>query len=209
MERELRQWLWRKRFKLSKFCFFMESNFLNAKKKQLSKSDKSSIGSWDKKIAGLCNKINKKKNYYTTSSCAGRIVLLKASDVKQPDVFLFRTHEKIKLEELKKVIERISKEYNGLVEFQQSCCILHIACLSLNDAQEILTKAKLAGWQRSGIIGGKRNIVELHSTESMSFPIMDKGRLLVDDYFLKLVVEQANNKLERVWNKIERLRSAV
>lgn len=187
----------------------IEVQFQLAKKKQLSKSDKSSIGSWDKKIAGLCNKINKKKNYYTTSSCAGRVVLLRASDIKQPDAFLFRTHEKINFNEMKKVIEKISKEYNGIVEFQQSCCILHIACLSLNDAQEILTKAKLAGWQRSGIIGGKRNIVELHSTESMSFPIMNHGKILVDDDFLKLIVIQANDKLERVWNKINRLEKMI
>jgi len=187
----------------------MESNFLAAKKKQLSREDRSSIGSWDKKIAGLCNKLNKKKNYYTTSSCAGRVVLLKYSDVKQENAFLFRTHDKISFNEIKSALEKISKDYNGLVEFQQSCCILHIASLTLNDAQIIVNKAKEAGWQRSGIIGGKRNMVELHSTESMSFPIMDKGKILVDDNFLKLIVIVANDKLERVWKKIERLNKAI
>lgn len=186
-----------------------KDNFLEAKNKQLSRDDRSSIGGWDPQIKGLCNKINKKKNYYTTSSCAGRIVLLKYSEVKLEDAFLFRTHDKISFNELKSELERISKVYNGLVEFQQSCCILHIASKTLNDAQEIVTKGKLAGWQRSGIIGGKRNIVELHSTESISFPIMDKGKILVSDDFLKLIVLQANNKLERVWDKINRLKKAV
>jgi tRNA(Phe) wybutosine-synthesizing methylase Tyw3 len=41
-------------------------DFDEQKKLQLGKTDLSSIGSWDKKIAGLCNKLNKKKNYYTT-----------------------------------------------------------------------------------------------------------------------------------------------
>ena len=182
-------------------------NFEEPKKKQLSREDRSSIGSWDKKIAGLCNKINKKKNYYTTSSCAGRVVLLKYGDKKMEDAFLFRTHDKISFNELKEELSNIS--YDGMVEFQQSCCILHVACKTLEDAWSLLTKAKEAGWQRSGVIGGKRNIVELHSTESMSFPIMDKKKVLVDDQFLKLVVEQANNKLERVWNKINRLNKAV
>lgn len=184
-------------------------NFIINKKKQLSREDRSSIGSWDKKIATLCNKINKKKNYYTTSSCAGRVVLLKYSDIKQEDVFLFRTHDKISFNEIKKALEKISKEYTGIVEFQQSCCILHIACLTLNDAQIIVNKAKSAGWQRSGIIGGKRNIVELHSTENMSFPIMDKGNILVNPDFLKLVIEIANSKLERTWNKINRLQKTI
>jgi tRNA wybutosine-synthesizing protein 3 len=187
----------------------MESTFILDKKKQLSREDRSSIGSWDKKIAGLCNGINKKKNYYTTSSCAGRVVLLKYSDVKQEDAFLYRTHDKISFNELKKALEEAGKKYNGLVEFQQSCCILHVACLTLNDAQIIVNKAKAAGWQRSGIIGGKRNIVELHSTESMSFPIMNHGKILVDDEFLRLIIFQANEKLDRVWNKINRLKKMI
>ncbi len=186
-----------------------ENNFQQAKKEQLSKSDKSSIGSWDSKIKELCNKINKKKNYYTTSSCGGRVVLLKYSDVKQENAFLFRTHEKISFKELKKTLEDIGKKYQGLVEFQQTSCILHVACLNLSDAQSLVNKAKESGWKRSGIMGGKRNMVELHSTESMSFPIMDKEKILVNDDFLKLIVIQADEKLERVWKKINRLKEMI
>lgn len=184
-----------------------KEQFIKGKEKQLSRDDRSSIGSWDKKIAKLCNKINKKKNYYTTSSCAGRIVLIKYSDKKIEDAFLFRTHGKVSFKELKEVLGKCN--YSDVVEFQQSCCILHVACLTLDDAFELLTKAKESGWQRSGIIGGNRNIVELHSTESMSFPIMNKGKILVDDDFLKLIVEMANSKLERTWEKINRLEKKI
>ena len=187
----------------------MKDIFLEQKQKQLSRDDRSSIGSWDPKIKKLCEKINKKKNYYTTSSCAGRIVLLKYSDVKLEDAFLFRTHEKTSFKELKNELDKISKNYIDIVEFQQSCCILHVACKTLEEAFILLRKAKESGWQRSGIIGGKRNIVELHSTESISFPIIDKGRVLVNDDFLKLVVIQANDKLERVWDKISRLEKVI
>lgn len=183
--------------------------FLEQKKKQLSKDDKSSIGSWDKNIKKLCEKINKKKDYYTTSSCAGRVVLLKYSEVKQENAFLFRTHDKITLRELKKALEDAGKSYEGFVEFQQSCCILHVACRDLDDAFEILKKAKESGWKRSGVMGGKRNMVELHSTENMGFPIMNNGKVLVDDEFLNIIVEQANNKLERVWKKIHRLEKMI
>ena len=183
--------------------------FEQAKKKQLSKSDKSSIGGWDSKIKGLCNKINKKKEYYTTSSCAGRIVIIKGLDVKAPDVFLFRTHDKTSLKEIKKALVGIVKKYNGLVEFQQTTCILHVACKDLKSAQDLVNKANLSGWKHSGIISAKRNIVELHSTEKISFPIMNKGEVLVDDDFLKIVVREANSKLERVWKKIQRLNKLV
>jgi len=182
-------------------------SFEQDKQKQLSKIDKSSIGSWDSKIKQLCNKLNKSKNYYTTSSCGGRIVLIKSLDEKSEDVFLFRTHDKISFNELKKALENI--KYNGLVEFQQTTCILHVACESLKHAQDIVNKAKFAGWKRSGIIGGKRNMVELHSTESISFPIMENKKILVDDNFLKLTIEQANKKLEKTWKKIENLEKRV
>ncbi|MGV8152154.1 MAG: tRNA-wybutosine modification methyltransferase TYW3 [Candidatus Nanoarchaeia archaeon] len=179
--------------------------FEQDKEKQLLGKDRSSIGSWDPKIKRLCEKINKSKRYYTTSSCAGRVVLIKLLDKKAKDVFLFRTHDKISFEELKKALKEAGESYKGDVEFQQTTCILHVACLNFDDAQEIVNKAKLAGWKRSGIMGGKRNMVELHSTESISFPIIENGKLLVDDNFLKLIVKEANKKLERTWEKINRL----
>lgn len=182
-------------------------DFQQQKKKQLSKSDKSSIGSWDSKIKGLCEKINRKKEFYTTSSCGGRVVLLKASSKKIRDAFLFRTHSLIGFKELKNALSGV--DYDGLVEFQMSCCILHVACCWLEDAFGLVHKAKEAGWKRSGVMGGKRNIVELHSTENMSFPIMSDEGVLVDDEFLKLVVDIANEKLERCWEKIGRLKKVM
>jgi tRNA(Phe) wybutosine-synthesizing methylase Tyw3 len=43
----------------------------------------------------------------------------------------------------------------------------------------------------------------------MSFPVINNNKILVNDDFLKLIVEIANNKLERTWNKIERLKKIV
>jgi tRNA wybutosine-synthesizing protein 3 len=184
--------------------------FEEAKERQLNKSDKSSIGMIDKKIVALCNKLNRKKNYYTTSSCAGRIILLKGEIDKQKNVFLFRTHEKISFKELKKALQEVGNSYSGLVEFKQSPCILHVACKTLDDAQGLVDKAKLAGWKHSGIMSTrKRYMVELHSTEHMDLPIMDKGRVFVEDDFLRVVIEQANLRLERVWEKIKRLKERI
>lgn len=185
-------------------------DFEEQKKKQLSKCDKSSIGSWDKRILGLCKKINKAKNLYTTSSCGGRIVLLKSSDKKIRDAFLFRSHEVVSFKEFKRALKDAGKKFNGLVEFQQTSCILHVACKTMDDALELVKKAKLAGWKRSGVMsGGRRFMVELHSTESMSFPVMNKGTVLVDDDYLRLVLRQANGKLERTWERIKRFEGEI
>lgn len=179
-------------------------NFSQQKSQQLSKSDKSNKGNWDKKISKLCNKINKSNNYYTTSSCSGRIILLKGGLKKQKDIFLFRTHDKITFEELKKALSKIT--YDQIVDFSLSTCILHIACSNLEAAQTLVNKAKESGWKHSGIMSTKKRImVELLSTEKINFPIMNKKQLLVNDNYLKLIIKESNIKLEKIWDKIKRL----
>ena len=94
--------------------------FLHQKQKQLAKLDKSHVGAWDKKIVSLCNKLNRNKEYYTTSSCAGRIILIKSSETKEPTLFVFRTHEKTDFHELKSALVKAKKK--GNVIFQQEPC---------------------------------------------------------------------------------------
>jgi len=69
--------------------------FLQRKTAVLSKLDKSSIGGWDKKIKKLCEKINSLDDFYTTSSCSGRVILMIQQDKKGKDLFLKTWHEKI------------------------------------------------------------------------------------------------------------------
>lgn len=182
----------------------MPFNFLHSKKMALEKkNDKSSIGEWDEKIAKLCEKINKNSDYFTTSSCSGRIVLIKETNKKGPGLFLFRTHREIKFEQLKKELENL-KDTKELIYFKQEPCLVVIACSSLEKQQEIFNKARNAGWEKSGIITtDKKRIVELMSTEKINFPIMNNGKILVDDNFLKLIVKESNIKLKKTWNKIK------
>ena len=100
-------------------------SFERRKQDCLKKDDKSSIGDWDKHILNLCEKINKLENYYTLSSCSGRIVLIKNLEKKQPGMFIFRSHEKVKFNEIKKAFENYN-EKDGLI-FKQEQPILHVA----------------------------------------------------------------------------------
>jgi len=182
-------------------------NFEDRKKKQLEMQDNSSIGKWDAKIKKLCEKINKNENYYTTSSCAGRIVLIKQADKKQADLFLFRSHEKVTFSQLKKELKNVTKlNKKDLIYFRQEQCILHVACRTLEDAQNLLDKAKQVGWKNSGIMASRdRIILEMRSTEHIEFPIINKGRVIADDKFLKILVKETNRKLEKTWDKIHKL----
>lgn len=186
-------------------------DFALRKKNQLGKKDKSNIGDWDEKIAKLCEKINKKKEFYTTSSCAGRIVMIKDAMNKGPGLFVFRTHDLISFKEFKEILEDVKKEeVKGIIEFQQEPCILHVACKDLETSQKLLDKAKQAGWKKSGIFASRqRFVVELNSTENLAFPILKEGKILVDDDYLKLVVKEANKRLEKTWEKIKKLERLI
>ncbi|OGJ12826.1 hypothetical protein A3K82_00730 [Candidatus Pacearchaeota archaeon RBG_19FT_COMBO_34_9] len=180
-------------------------SFQKRKQEILSKSDKSHIGIWDEKIAELCNKINSFENYYTTSSCSGRIILMIDAEKKGEDLFVFVSHDKVSFDELKRELN-LAPNKNKNIKFKLEPCILHVTCKSFEDAEEIYNKAKLAGWKKSGIVGVKNGFTaELNSTEKLEFPIIQDKRLLVDDDFLKIVLDEANKKLEKVWRKIRKL----
>jgi len=188
--------------------------FERRKEDCLKKADKSSIGEWDEPILDLCLRINENENYYTLSSCSGRVVLIKNLEKKQAGMFVFRTHEKVKFEELKKVLENYEnsneKNKEDLV-FKQEQPILHVACKTLGDAEELLKKAQLSGFKHSGIISilDNRVVVEIIGSEQLSLPIMEKGRILVGDDFLKILLKESNIRLERGWVKIEKLRKGI
>jgi|SRR3989344_9491831 len=190
----------------------MSDNFLQAKKSVLEKrADKSHEGQIDRHILKLCGIINDKDQYYTTSSCSGRIILLKDVEIKDKENFLFKSHDKISFSDLKKEIEKAAANYKGRVKFKFDACILHVACKDLVSAQKLYDKAKLSGWKRNGIQSSTngRFVLELNSSERLEFPVLDKGKVLVSDEFLKIIVSESNKSFEKCWDKIKRLERVV
>lgn len=184
-------------------------SFLKRKQDVLSKQDKSHKNSWDEKIFKLCDKINSLENYYTTSSCSGRVVLMINQDKKEGDLFVFVSHDKVSFEELKKELDNAVKQ-NKKIKFKLEPCILHTACKTLEDAEKLYNKAKLAGWKKSGIVGIKNGFtLELNSTERLEFPIIDRRKILTDDEFLKIIADESNKKLEKSWLKIKKLEGMI
>lgn len=177
-------------------------SFAQRKMKQLSKKDLSDEGTTDKAILPLVNLLNAKKDYYTTSSCAGRIILVKDKG-KQKKAFLFKTHNKTNSEEIKKALA--SSKAKQITYLKEEPCILHVACSNIKAAQQLLDKAKFAGWKKSGIIAtDKRVMVELASTEMLAAPIT-KSRVVIDDSYLDFLIKEANHKLARTQAKIKKL----
>jgi tRNA wybutosine-synthesizing protein 3 len=188
-------------------------SFQQSKENILSRPDKSFIGGIDARIKKLCDKINSLENYYTTSSCSGRIVVMVEKKQKDRELFLFMSHDEISFSELKKELAKILKNKKNkkeIIKFKLDPCILHVACETLEDADILLKKAQLSGWKRNGVISlGRKIVVELNSTEKLEFPILKNGKILVDDDFLKLIIQESNKKLKLGWEKIEKLEKSL
>jgi tRNA wybutosine-synthesizing protein 3 len=113
--------------------------FLQRKTAVLSKMDKSSIGKWDSRIKKLCDKINSLRDFYTTSSCSGRIILMIEQDKKGKDLFLNTWHDKINFIVLKKALNEILKR-KEIIKFKLEPPIIHIACRDIKKATEMLER---------------------------------------------------------------------
>ena len=183
-------------------------SFEQSKKDILNREDKSSIGKVDERIRDLCEEINKTENYYTTSSCSGRIILMIDQNKKEEGLFIKIWHEEITFEELKEELEKIKGRKRINVKFKVEPCIIHIACRDIESAKKLLEIGRDAGWKKNSIIGidknNKRFIVELCGTERLEFPIYD-GKILVDDNFLEIIVTKSEEKMKKSWEKIKNL----
>ncbi|MBR9690434.1 hypothetical protein GOV08_01995 [Candidatus Woesearchaeota archaeon] len=179
--------------------------FENDKKKYLAalyKPDNSKKGNVDLQIKELIDKINSKNNYYTTSSCAGRIVLIMIpkSGRKDHAKWLFTTHDKVSPKDLP-----LDDFPQDTVWFRQEGAVLHVCCKTVSAAQILVNKAKTAGFKRSGIMATKKRVmIEISSTESIDAPISKDGRLLVDKNYINILVNEANKKLKRNGEKAKK-----
>lgn len=187
-------------------------SFGKEKKEFLTKKDKSRKGSIDDKIKKLFNKINSLEDFYTTSSCSGRILLftIPKSNKKNEVQYLFCSHKKIQYNDINKIL-KLNKIPKDDVWFKVDPVILHVACKNINCAKKLLNVARDIGFRRSGVIsiGKSKIILELISTEKIEAIVSKNGRLLIDEDYFKVLVKEGNKKLEKTWKKIEKLLNSL
>ena len=176
--------------------------FENDKKTVLSKPDKSRIGEVDVAIRPLVDLINSKPQYYTTSSCAGRILLRRREGGKRHETaYFFISHDPVGLEDLRSVLGHLPDEE---VIFHMEGLILHVCCEGMESAERLLNLAREAGFKRSGITSvSNKIIVEIIDTQRLELPIADKGKLLVPEEYISYLLEEANEKLEGTRKKMK------
>ena len=182
-----------------------EKNFLDGKKIALQKLENAiSEGKVDKKILSVLKLVNTSDGYYTTSSCAGRIVLLELPEIgdKKNAKFLGKWHRTIDIEELLKAKENAIK---GQLWLLAQSPILHVVTKTESDADEMIKLGISCGFKNSGARSlGKRIIVEICSTERLDMPIGKDGEVFCDKEYLNFLVELSNDVIKRSSKKLDR-----
>lgn len=173
------------------------------------KPDNSKKGSVDVQISSLLDKINELDDYYTTSSCAGRITLFVESKngKKCRSDWLLVSHEPVLFENVKSALKKLP---DRKVWFRLESSILHVCCRDLDDARKMLGFAKIAGFKHAGIMDfGSRIMLEIISTDRIDTPIAFEKKLFMSDDYLRFLIELANSKLKRTREKIKKLESLI
>lgn len=173
--------------------------FANDKKTFLAKADKSKKGDMDEKVISLVTAINSLDKYYTTSSCSGRTYLWRGSGKKNETEWLNVSHDYI----TPKLMVIDQNKNLDLIWLRVEPFIMHICCVDLEAAAELLEQARII-YKKSSIISiAHKIIVEIRGSEVIEMPLYNDGKLLWDEQ-LELLVELVNTKLGRIFNDLQR-----
>lgn len=184
-----------------------ELEFARWKSQSQQKLDQSRAGGVDVDIVPLVCVLNGLQQFFTTSSCSGRIIIIDqssdSSDVqKQNCQWLFVSHQKITAEELISAVG--GAKGDAMLKFEPF--VLHVQCRGLEDAQLLHSVAVNSGFRNSGLTVGKTGkiISAVRSTHGLEVPLSQRGRLLVTHDYIHFLSQLCNQKMEENLRRIQR-----
>ena len=164
----------------------------------------------DEGIIPIIDIINLNENYYTSSSCYGRIVLLEIPDLgdKKNAEFLGKWHRKIKPKDVFLALEKSSGI--GQLWFLAQSPIIHVYAKNIESADKLVKIAVTCGFKHSSFKTNKKNIiVEIASTERIDAPVGLNGKLYCDKKYIFLLVDIANKVFKKSLLKLEKLKNTL
>nr|XP_003411277.1 tRNA wybutosine-synthesizing protein 3 homolog [Loxodonta africana] len=183
------------------------AEFRRSKAQFLGKADLSRKGSVDEDVVDIVQLLNTRDQFFTTSSCSGRILLLDGGvngfEVqKQNCCWLLVTHKPC----IKDDVIAALKKANGDAILKFEPFVLHVQCRQLKDAQLLHSAAVDSGFRNSGITVGKKGktMMAVRSTHSLEVPLSHKGKLMVTEEYIDFLLNIANQKMEENKKRIER-----
>lgn len=185
----------------------LSAEFKRWKVQCLSKADLSRKGSVDEDVLEIVQLLNGQEQFFTTSSCAGRIILLdgsvNGSEVqKQNCCWLLVTHKACVKDDVIVALQKAKGD--AILKFEP--LVLHVQCRQLQDAQILHSVAIDSGFRNSGITVGKRGktMLAVRSTHGLEVPLSHQGKLMVTEEYINFLLKIANQKMEENKKRIER-----
>ncbi|XP_058753871.1 tRNA wybutosine-synthesizing protein 2/3/4 isoform X1 [Vicia villosa] len=184
-------------------------------------SDKSPKGSLDTPIIPLINTLNQNPNFFTTSSCSGRISILSQpiSPIPSPQTkkkakggtWLFVSHHPAEPDSVVSLLfpseSTHSPDSSPISElvFRFEPLIIAIECRDLSSAHSLVSLAISSGFRESGITNAnKRVIIAIRCSIRMEVPLGDTDKIMVTDEYVRYLVRVGNEKMEANRNRTER-----
>lgn len=160
-------------------------------------------GEVDEPIIPYLEVINSYEEFYTTSSCYGRITVddTPLIENKREHDWLGKWHRTVRVEEVERAINARKKD---VVWIKQDPFILHIGARDFEAAEKLLYAAReLTGLKRAGIMHtSPRIMIEVMGLDFMACPVVIKGIRVIEN--LEKVVEIANMKFKRNEERLRR-----
>ena len=164
----------------------------------------------DKDIISLLEKINSLDNYFTTSSCSGRISVMEMPHFgdKLNSVWLGKWHREVTVGE---VLDAIGRHSKGQLWFLVRSPILHVSAKTMEDAVRLLNLAIGLGFKYSNIksVSHKKLLVEIRSTERMDVPLGEDGEPWVSEDYIERIIAIANAQVRCFKGKLKRLEEEI
>jgi tRNA wybutosine-synthesizing protein 3 len=163
-------------------------------------------GKVDERIAPLVEFLFSKPNYFTTSSCSGRLLLIQLDEKesKKPKAFFAKWHE---IPKFKEVWKKLNEKSLQNLWFKQEPFVLVIGTNNLENAKKIMKICRNNGVKKVGIMSVEEGkfLVEIMGSHYLSFLIKEKSKILVDEALFRKEFETACKKLKASRKTLERL----
>jgi tRNA wybutosine-synthesizing protein 3 len=189
----------------------------------------------DSRVIPVLNIINSHEDYYSTSSCSGRVFLLAlpSPGAKKESIILTKWHEVFSQVQLDDGIIKW-KKHRYLFLLAQAA-IFHVIVRNLSSALHLRNLGEEAGFKYSSLRSIKplkkskevnsvndnstfeetvfysdaKITVELLSTERLNIPIGIDQKIMVDDEYLKFIVKISNDAMRKTHKKLIKLENIL
>jgi tRNA wybutosine-synthesizing protein 3 len=161
----------------------------------------------DEEVVEIIGVLNRLDDFYTTSSCSGRVALICIPEIgaKREAEFIGKWHRAVTKEEVSEAIKTPKK---GEIWLISQSPILHVSCRGLEKAKTLLRIAIESGFKYSGIKAISKDngkvMVEIMSTERMDVPLGKDNEIFCSETYIAYIVQKANFMLTRGKAKLKR-----